>query len=98
MLDTWLTGINPLVDFALSRDGQLTFANAAVDARVATAAGSYRVKWVRFDNATDSASAAIEATTLEPRATAPAELLAGEQFVQVEVASLHAQYPSWAPR
>ena len=96
VLDTWLTGVNPLVDFALSRDGQLTFANAAVEASVATAAGSYRLKWSRFDNATGPAGAAVEATSLEPRAVAPAELLAGSQFVQVEIASLHPQHPAWA--
>jgi hypothetical protein len=95
VLDTWLTGINPLVDFALTRDGQLTFGNAAVDARVATAAGSYQLKWSRFDNATGSAGPIIEATSLEPRATAPAELLAS-QFIQVQIAALHQQHPAWS--
>ena len=34
VLRTWLAGVNPLVDFALSDGGELTFANAAVDAGV----------------------------------------------------------------
>ena len=38
VLKTWLTAVNPLVDFALSADGVLTFNNAAVDAGVATPA------------------------------------------------------------
>ena len=28
---TWLTHVNPLVDFALAADGTLTFGNVAVD-------------------------------------------------------------------
>ena len=41
VLKTWLTGVNPLVDFVLSADGVLTFANAAVAAGVATPAVKY---------------------------------------------------------
>ena len=33
VLRTWLTAVNPLVDFALSADGELTFTNAAVAMR-----------------------------------------------------------------
>jgi hypothetical protein len=96
VLKTWLTAVNPLVDFALSSDGQLTFGNAAVDAGVATPASSYRVRWARFDNATGSTTGSTETTTTEARAGAPPEVLAGAQFVQVEIASVHPQFASWS--
>jgi hypothetical protein len=95
VLKTWLTAVNPLVDFALTSDGQLTFANAAVDAGVATPATSYRVRWARFDNATGATRDAMDVTASEARVTAPAQVLAGAQFVQVEIASVHPQFPSW---
>ena len=44
----YLPAINPLVDFALSEDGRLSFSNAAVAAGIATApAAGYRVELVR---------------------------------------------------
>ena len=56
VIGRWLTGVTPLVDFALSDTGELTFANAAEQAGVATDASSYRVQWARFDNATSHAN------------------------------------------
>ena len=44
-------GTNPLVDFALSEAGELTFANAAERAGDAGAAINYSVEWARFANA-----------------------------------------------
>ena len=44
----YLPTINPLVDFALSGDGRLTFRNAAVDAGVgSTPAAGYSASWAR---------------------------------------------------
>jgi len=95
VLKTWLTDINPLVEFALGSDGVLTFTNAAVAAGVATPAAEYQVRWLRFDNATGSATGAIEGTTTGTRAAAPPQLLADAEFLQVEIASEHPQFSAW---
>ena len=96
VLKLWLTAVNPLVDFALSPGGELTFRNAAVDAGIATPASGYRVRWARFDNATGATSSATELTTTETHALAAPELLAGAQFVQAEIASDHPQFSAWS--
>jgi hypothetical protein len=96
----WLTQVNPLVDFALSDNGELTFGNAAEQAGVAAPASSYRVQWASFDNATGvAASVGDEANVSEPRAQAPAALVSqttAPEFIQVRVAALHPQFPSWS--
>src|SRR5262245_31121538 len=75
VLATWLTAINPLVDFALSDRGELTFANAAEQAGVASAATDYRIEWARFDNSNGKATEISQMTTLQPKAQAPAALM-----------------------
>ena len=54
VLATWLNQVNPVVDVTLDAAGALTFGNAAVDAKAATPAESYSLRWFRFDNATDT--------------------------------------------
>ena len=72
---TYLPAVNPIVDVALSPDGALTFANAAVDAKVAPAPSSYAVEWARFDNATGESTPLGQRTVVTaPRAAAPAGL------------------------
>ena len=95
VLKTWLTGVNPLVDFALEPDGALTFTNAAVAAGVATPATEYRIRWSRFDNSTGSATGAIDASASATRVAAPPQLLAEAEFVQVEIATEHPQFSAW---
>ena len=91
----WLTGVNPLADFALDRSGALTFVNTAVETRRATAPEGYEVVWATFDNATGRSTpvgAPVSVTTA--RAQAPAVLLASE-FVEVAVHTRHRTYPGW---
>jgi hypothetical protein len=92
----WLTHVNPLVDFALSNDGTLTFRNAAVDARGAAPADAYSLQWARFDNNTGEAApvGTVQRTTTLS-ATAPAAMLTAP-FVEVRVAAHSTVYPSWA--
>ena len=100
LLRAWLTPNNPLVDFSLSASGELTFANAAEQAGVATPPSGYRLQWARFDNLTGLATdAGNEIAVGEPRAQAPAALTvprANADFIQVRVAAIHPHFPSWA--
>lgn len=95
----WLTQVNPLVDFALSASGELTFGNAAEQAGVASQESVYRVQWARFDNATGVATNVGDEVSVSGwRAQAPTALVSertAPEFVQVRVAAVHPQYPSW---
>jgi hypothetical protein len=84
----YLPAINPIVDVALASDGTLTFANAAVDAGVAPAPERYVVRWARYDNATDQATALGEA--MEVRGTRAPPLTgigADAEFLKVQIAA-----------
>ena len=97
VLRTWLTGVNPIVDAKLAADGTLTFSNAAVASRAATAPQSYVVSWSRFDNATGVHTGAGEPQkSPEPRATAPASLLQDGEFVSAAIRTEHPDHPVWA--
>jgi hypothetical protein len=96
----WLTAVNPLVDFALSDAGELTFGNAAEQAQAAPPAERYRVQWARFDNAAGAATDVGDALTVEaPRAMAPAALVAAARpgdYLEARVAALHPRFSAWA--
>ena len=97
VLRAWLTGVNPIVEPALSTDGTLTFENAAVSAAIASPSATYILRWSRFDNATGTASGTTEAVRLgEPRAAAPLSVLSNSEFVSVEIRTEHREYPQWA--
>jgi hypothetical protein len=100
VLRTWLAGVNPVVDVALSDAGALTFANAAERAGVATAPQAYVVQWARFDNATGTATNAGDAVeTSATTVTAPASLIGEARvggFVQVAIAARPADHSAWA--
>ena len=99
VVKTWLTGVNPLVDFALATSGALTFADAAVQAGVAAPASEYRVSWARFDNLTNQATrVGDEVATRELKAQAPATLMApgGPEFIEVRIAAVHPSFAAWS--
>jgi hypothetical protein len=99
VLKTWLAGVNPLVDFAIDPQGQLTFSNAAVDVHAATPASGYRLTWARFDSVTNAATrVGSEVTSQEMLSRVPAELAntrAGD-YIEVQVSATHADHPTWA--
>jgi len=98
VLHRWLTGVNPLVDVALDRNGRLTFANAAVQAGVATTARAYQITWARFDNTTGESSSVTETTVTDTAATAPVALLSDRttDFIEVRISATHPDHPAWA--
>ena len=99
VLQTWLNGVNPVVDVSLASSGELTWANAAVSAGVAEPATSYTLRWFRFDNATDTRADVGEAQTVAATTSkVPAALLnaAGEGYIGVEMTASHATHPAWA--
>jgi hypothetical protein len=87
----YLGAVNPLVDFALSADGRLSFRNAAVDAGVVQSPEQgYRASWASFDNNTgESIVIGSPARSDSTELSAPGPLPSTENaFLKVEVASL----------
>jgi hypothetical protein len=98
VLRTWLNGVNPAIEPALTPAGALTWRNAAVEARVAEPADSYTLRWFRFDNLTSARTDVGDAQTVPATsAQAPAALLEGSgDYIGVEITGTHAQQPRWA--
>ncbi|MEZ5421066.1 MAG: hypothetical protein R2708_27530 [Vicinamibacterales bacterium] len=91
----WLTGVNPVGDFALASDGTLTFSNVAVDTRRATRPDAYEIAWGVFDNATGTTRRVGASVTVErERATAPAGVL-DAAFVEAAIHTRHPAFPAW---
>jgi hypothetical protein len=99
VLATWLNGVNPVIDPAVSSDGVLTFGNAAVAARAAEPPHSYTLQWFRFDNASD---AKTNVGTAQPvtttRADIPPEVLASGSgdYIGVTIAADHPSHAAWS--
>jgi hypothetical protein len=98
ILASWLNGVNPVVDPALSAAGVLTFANAAQNAGVAEAPERYTVQWSQFDNASgEHKNAGTEQTARDASVQAPAELLAARPaFVAARIGAHHRDRAAWA--
>lgn len=93
----YLPAVNPLVDFALARDGRLTFVNAAERAGAAAAPKGYRASWAHFDNTTGEARPIGDDTTASGTAIqAPARLSASaRQYIRVQVRAVEPAESSW---
>ncbi len=96
--DVWLTGINPIVNATLSREGELRFENAAALHGVGGRPDGYTLRWSRFDNPTDThAFVGDEVMVTDPRALAPASVLEGSDYVSVRIGTRHPRYAAWTP-
>ena len=92
----WINQVCPVVDPALSADGTLTFANAAVDAKAATRTRALPAQWFRFDNATDQRTPVGEPMTVSGGSARAPDGLMSSDFVGVSVTAAHARQPGWA--
>ena len=95
--ETWLNGVNPLVDLALDEQGRLSFVNAAVEAGAATADGAYELQWRRFDNLTGPGEPV--GPPVDGTATAGYQMpaaLDGDPFVMVSIVASHPEHPAWS--
>jgi hypothetical protein len=96
VVTTWINQVCPVEAMTLSADGTLTFRNAAVDAKAATAPERYDLEWFRLDNATDQRTpVGGSMTATSGSARAPEGLMTGD-FVGVSVKATHPQQPGWA--
>src|SRR3954453_5335679 len=92
----YLTAVNPVVDPRLD-DPQLTFANAAEAAGVATAPPGYHASWSRFDNATGETRPIGETRSAAASRAGPAGVLpaAPGTFVAIDIAADTGAPESW---
>ena len=96
VLALWLAQINPLVDFEINANHELTFNNVAEREGLATHADRYRIEWGRFDNATGGVADVQPVVVNERRLRMPpAYVSAPPDYLQVQVSAVHSRFPSW---
>ena len=96
----YLVAVNPLVDFALSPGGRLSFVNAAVSAGVTPPpSGGYRLSWTRFDNRTGATAPLGESTITANERELSLTSLPNEAaaFVRIEVRTIAPAQKAWGP-
>jgi len=92
----YLTAVNPIADPVLSRDGLLTFQNAAVDADVARAPESYVATWFAFENHTGKTTLVGETSSRSTTVAVPANLPnAAGTYVKVQLRGSGAPNAAW---
>lgn len=95
----YFSRINPLVRFAVSDSGGLTFENPSVRRGFATAPKQgYQAVWSTFNNGTGEArQIGSPVTSLEERVAAPAGLPRDERsFIKVSIRALEPPHAPWA--
>jgi hypothetical protein len=96
---TYLNGVNPVVDFSLDETGVLRFDNAAVAHGVAEEpAAGYIVHWAAFDNTTGHTAALGTPTATTSRQTQAQASLPTQPgtIVLARIAAASPTHPSWA--
>jgi hypothetical protein len=94
---TYFARINPLVRFALSEQGELTFENPAVRAGFSPRQ-RYEAAWATFNNSTgETRPMGAVAQAQEERVQAPADLPRGDQsFVKISLRAVEPPHAPWA--
>ncbi|MEW6323706.1 MAG: hypothetical protein AB1635_21755 [Acidobacteriota bacterium] len=95
VLRAWLTATNPVVDPVMA-DGRLRFANAAVDAGVATPPADYSVQWFLFDNASGTRTPVGAPVRTASREVAVPDALRGAAFAGATITAPHPDHPVWS--
>ncbi len=89
----FLPAVNPIVDPALDRSGQLTFRNAAVDARVGERPRGYNARWFTFDIESGSTTPIGETSSADTSIGAPS--LQQATFLKVELRAVGSPAKAW---
>jgi hypothetical protein len=93
---TYLTRVNPLVNFSLDSSGVLTFENAAARTGIVKTPSQYAAAWSEFNNDT-TVSRALGETKGADRLIAPPGLpQTTGVFLVAEVRVVDSPYPNWA--
>ena len=93
---TYLPRLTPVVAPRLDDAGRLSFANAAVDHKVATAPRRYTARWYTFDNTTQASTPIGDTSATTTHVEPPAGLPRGDgTFVRVDIAADHPDHRAW---